>query len=47
MEEKPLRVTVVIPAYNEAGRIGKTIAGLRAYADEILVVDDGSRDDTA
>lgn len=47
MEEKPLRVTVVIPAYNEAGRIGATITGLRGYVDEILVVDDGSRDDTA
>lgn len=47
MEEKTLRVTAVIPAYNEAGRIGKTIAGLRGYVDEILVIDDGSRDETA
>lgn len=41
---------VVIPAYNEEGRIGKLLAGLReagteAFAD-ILVIDDGSKDRT-
>lgn len=45
-------LSIVIPAYNEAGRIVKalvpTIAYLRgqAYAGEILVVSDGSRDGT-
>ncbi len=38
---------VIIPAYNEAGRIGRTVAGIRAATDaEIIVVNDGSRDST-
>ncbi len=42
-------VTVVIPAYNEAAVIGRTVAEIRAlHPDfEVLVVDDGSSDDTA
>lgn len=38
-------VTVVVPAYEEAGRIGTAVRELVA-AYEVLVVDDGSRDDT-
>jgi len=41
-------VTVVIPAYNEASGIASTVAGLKSQGfAEILVVDDGSTDDTA
>jgi len=40
-------VTVVVPAYNEAGTIGGVVSGLCAVADEVVVVDDGSDDDTA
>ncbi|HOO12289.1 MAG TPA: glycosyltransferase family 2 protein [Bacillota bacterium] len=42
-------VTVLIPAYNEEDYIGGTIFGARASgsADRIIVVDDGSTDDTA
>jgi len=40
-------VSVVIPAYNEAMSIGDVIANCKAFSDEIIVVDDGSRDDTA
>lgn len=49
------RLTVVVPAYDEADRIGDTVRrlreGLAAVAEEggleIVVVDDGSSDDTA
>lgn len=40
-------VSVVIPAYNEAGRIGPVVRGAIQHADEVLVIDDGSHDDTA
>ncbi|NLX71301.1 MAG: glycosyltransferase family 2 protein [Clostridiales bacterium] len=42
-------VGVIIPAYNEESRIGYTIRALRDIQsiDEILVVDDGSTDNTA
>ncbi len=39
--------TVVIPAYNEASRIGPVVRSLSALADRVLVVDDGSADRTA
>ena len=42
-----MTVTAVVPAYNEVGRVGKTVAMLRDYVDEILVIDDASRDATA
>lgn len=40
-------VTAIIPAFNEAGRIGRTVRAVAAYVDEVLVIDDGSQDDTA
>lgn len=49
----PIRLSVVIPAYNEEGRVAPTlrsVAGFLAAREggfEILVVDDGSRDGTA
>jgi glycosyltransferase involved in cell wall biosynthesis len=39
--------SVVIPAYNEATRIGRTVRQARKYANEVVVVDDGSQDGTA
>lgn len=45
-------LSVIIPAYNESKRIGKTLKAIDAYlrgvdySYEILVVDDGSKDDT-
>lgn len=42
-------LSVLIPAYNESGRIAATLNSLHSagLADEILVVDDGSSDGTA
>ncbi|WP_255333510.1 glycosyltransferase family 2 protein [Methanocalculus taiwanensis] len=37
---------VAMPAYNEEKYIAKTVLGARKYADRVLVVDDGSTDDT-
>jgi UDP-N-acetylglucosamine---dolichyl-phosphate N-acetylglucosaminyltransferase len=37
----------VIPAYNEATRIRKTILDTKKYVDNIIVVDDGSPDKTS
>jgi glycosyltransferase involved in cell wall biosynthesis len=51
MADSNQRISVVIPAYNEAESIGPLLDRVRALpgADgwEIIVVDDGSRDDTA
>ncbi len=43
------KVCALLPAYNEAERIGVTVAALRARAEigEIIVADDGSTDGTA
>jgi len=46
------RLSIVIPAYNEARRIGPTLDAVAAYAEaknhrvEVIVVDDGSTDGT-
>ena len=42
------RKLAVVPAYNEVSTLGRVIAGLREHAPdfEILVIDDGSTDDT-
>jgi glycosyltransferase involved in cell wall biosynthesis len=39
-------VTIVIPTLNEAAQIGEAVSDL-AWADEVIVVDGGSSDDTA
>jgi len=41
------RVVVVIPAYNEERFIGDVVLRAKKYADQIIVVDDGSTDKTA
>lgn len=40
------RVCVVIPCYNVAPHIAAVLAAVPAYVDQIIAVDDGSRDDT-
>jgi glycosyltransferase involved in cell wall biosynthesis len=42
----PPRIIVGIPAYDEAVGIGSTILAAGRYADEVVVVDDGSADNT-
>lgn len=41
------KVIVAMPAYNEGKYIGSLILQARQYADEVVVVDDGSADHTA
>jgi dolichyl-phosphate beta-glucosyltransferase len=53
MIDPPILLTVVVPAYDEQKRIGKTLRELdsyftrQSYGYEIVVVNDGSRDHTA
>lgn len=53
MTEREIDLSVVVPAYAEAGRIAETVQRLRDEVSasgrnvEIVVVDDGSPDDTA
>jgi len=42
-----MKVMALIPAFNEADRVGDVVRGAARYADEVLVVDDGSEDSTA
>ena len=42
------RIAIILPAWNEAGKIGRAVARMpRDIVDEVLVVDDGSTDGTA
>jgi glycosyltransferase involved in cell wall biosynthesis len=43
----PSRVVVVVPAYNEAPRVGRVLATMPEWVDRVVVVDDASRDGTA
>jgi glycosyltransferase involved in cell wall biosynthesis len=40
-------LAVLIPAYDCAATIAEVVAGARQHVERVLVVDDGSRDDTA
>ncbi len=47
------KLSIVVPAFNEAGRLGQSLLAILAYLNqrggesELIVVDDGSNDDTA
>jgi glycosyltransferase involved in cell wall biosynthesis len=41
------RVVVVVPAFNEAPRVGRVIRGVPRWVDRVIVVDDASSDETA
>ena len=42
-----LTVSAIIPAFNEEETVGEVIRGALAHVDEVIVVDDGSTDNTA
>ena len=41
-----MKVIAVIPAYNEEKTIGEVVRGVKKFVDEVIVVDDGSKDGT-
>lgn len=53
MHEMTLSLSIVVPAYNEGARLGKSLREIVTYLNEyapeseLIVVDDGSTDDTA
>lgn len=53
MTEMPPKLSIVVPAFNEAARLEQSLRKIVEYlrerreASELLVVDDGSQDDTA
>jgi glycosyltransferase involved in cell wall biosynthesis len=43
---KGRRIAVVVPAYNEVGKIARTVRSIPGFVDHVLVVDDASEDGT-
>ena len=41
-----MKTIAVIPAYNEARAISEVVTSVSSYVDEVVVVDDGSTDET-
>jgi glycosyltransferase involved in cell wall biosynthesis len=41
------RIAVVVPAFNEAAKIARTVRSIPGFVDHVIVVDDGSADATA
>jgi len=46
-DQNSFRTWIVVPAYNEGRRLTVTLRGLRRAYENIVVVDDGSRDETS
>jgi len=45
--EERVKTIVCIPAFNESKFVGDTVRESKSFVDEVVVVDDGSNDDTA
>jgi|SRR3989344_9475620 len=41
-----MKTLAILPAYNEEGKVGKSIQDIKPYVDSVLVVNDGSTDNT-
>ena len=44
---KNKKIAVIVPAYNEEKLVGKVISTMPDFVDEIIVVDDNSKDETS
>ena len=44
---KGLKVCILVPAYNERRNVGNVVKGCLKYAPDVVVVDDGSSDETS
>ena len=42
-----LTISAIIPAYNEENTVGEVVSNALPHVDEVVVIDDGSTDDTA
>lgn len=47
MKPRTVSVTAIIPAYNEETRVGNVVRAALPYVERVIVVDDGSTDNTA
>jgi glycosyltransferase involved in cell wall biosynthesis len=46
METTKPKIVAVIPCYNTEAHVGEVVTKARKYVDEVIIVDDGSTDDT-
>lgn len=47
MSKCPCNICAIIPTYNNAGTVGQVIDDVRRFCDNVIVVNDGSTDETA
>jgi len=42
-----MRICAIVPAYNEQEHVGEVVVGIRKYLADVVMIDDGSADETA